>query len=75
MSEFIASPFTFVFDPPYHGEDGFGDANLPPISARLESEHAVNTIIRLAEQYQGCGTPSQSTCENEISRFSKNFIQ
>jgi len=53
MNEFISSPFTFVFDPPYHGEDGFGDANLPPISARLESEHAVNTIIRLAEQYQG----------------------
>lgn len=73
MSEFIASPFKFVFDPPYHGEDGFGDANLSPISARLESEHAVNTIIRLAEEYQGCDTPSQSTCENEISKIVKEF--
>lgn len=52
MSEFLSRPFTF-FVPPYHGEDGFGDANLPPITARLENEHAVNAIIRLAEQYKG----------------------
>lgn len=46
--------FRHVELPPYHGYDGFGDADLPPIEARLQNEHAVNAIIRLAEEYKGC---------------------
>lgn len=53
MGEFMTGPFFLSEVPPYHGEDGFGDADLPPIDARLESEHAVMAIIKLAELYKG----------------------
>ncbi len=46
-------PFSFVEEPPFNGEDGFGDADLPPIPTRVEQENAVQAIIRLAETYQG----------------------
>lgn len=49
----MTRPFSFIELPPYHGEDGFGDANLPQIPTRVEPEHAVQAIIRLAELYQG----------------------
>ncbi|CAG7837635.1 unnamed protein product [Allacma fusca] len=42
-----------IGDDPYHGKDGFGDANLPPVQPTLEAEHAVNGIIQLAELYKG----------------------
>lgn len=38
---------------PYHGKDGFGDADLPKISAKLEKEHAVLALIRLVHEYEG----------------------
>lgn len=37
----------------YHGDDGFGDADLPPIEAVLEAEHGVLALIRLAEEKKG----------------------
>ncbi|CAG7823058.1 unnamed protein product [Allacma fusca] len=40
-------------DNPYFGKDGFGDTNLPPVQPKLEAEHAVHAIIRLAELYKG----------------------
>ncbi|CAG7717831.1 unnamed protein product, partial [Allacma fusca] len=40
-------------DHPYYGKDGFGDTNLPAVQPKLEAEHAVNAIIRLAELYKG----------------------
>ncbi|CAG7824007.1 unnamed protein product, partial [Allacma fusca] len=42
-----------IGDDPYHGKDGFGDANLPPVQPKLETEHAVHAIIRLGELYKG----------------------
>ena len=39
-------------DDPYHGEDGFGDAGLPPVQPSIEAEHGVNAIIQLAELYK-----------------------
>ncbi|CAL8109771.1 unnamed protein product [Orchesella dallaii] len=53
MSEFIMAPFSHIQQPPYNGEDGFGDADLPEIPERVEAEHSVLAIIRLAEQYKG----------------------
>lgn len=53
MDGFMLSDFRFLEDPPYHGEDGFGDANLPPIPTRVQAEHSIQAIIRLAEMYQG----------------------
>jgi len=38
---------------PYHGEDGFGDADLPPIEPVLAEGHAVDALIRWAEEYPG----------------------
>jgi purine nucleosidase len=33
-----------------HGADGLGDCGLPPSSRRVEEEHAVNALIRIADQ-------------------------
>jgi inosine-uridine nucleoside N-ribohydrolase len=40
-------------EPSYNGENGFGDAYLPKLLPRLESEHAVPAIIELAEIHKG----------------------
>ncbi|ODM89447.1 hypothetical protein Ocin01_17233 [Orchesella cincta] len=53
MSEYMMIPFKHLEEPPYNGDDGFGDASLPDIPPRLEAEHAVAAIIRLAEEYKG----------------------
>jgi len=53
MGKYVMKTFEHIEDPPYFGEDGFGDANLPTIPTRVEEEHAVNAIIRLAKTYQG----------------------
>jgi purine nucleosidase len=37
----------------YHGADGFGNNNFPASSRRVESEHAVNALIRLANAQPG----------------------
>jgi inosine-uridine nucleoside N-ribohydrolase len=37
----------------YHGMDGFGDAGLEPIEPKIEHEHAVHALIRLAHEYEG----------------------
>lgn len=36
-----------------HGEDGFGDAGLPPATGRAADEHAALAILRLSHQYAG----------------------
>jgi inosine-uridine nucleoside N-ribohydrolase len=51
----MISKFRYFNDPPYYGEDGFGDANLPSIPTRVQAEHAIDAIIRLAEEYRGNG--------------------
>ena len=38
---------------PYHGYDGFGDCDLPPEDPKIEKEHAVLALIRLAQEYAG----------------------
>jgi inosine-uridine nucleoside N-ribohydrolase len=53
MANPMISPFKHLQEPPFFGVDGFGDADLPPITTRVESEHAVDAIIRLAEAYRG----------------------
>ena len=47
-------------DDPYHGEDGFGDAGLPPVQPSIEPEHGVNAIIQLAELYKSKNIRSTS---------------
>jgi len=53
MNTSLVSRFEHLEDPPYHGYDGFGDADLPPIEPIFEPEHAVHAISRLAELYKG----------------------
>jgi len=53
MENPMISRFAYLEEPPWFGEDGFGDANLPPIPTRAESEHAVDAIIRLSQVYRG----------------------
>jgi purine nucleosidase len=36
-----------------HGQDGFGDAGLAPGKRAVESEHAVQAILRLSHQHAG----------------------
>ena len=36
-----------------HGEDGLGDCNFPASKKRVQSEHAVNALIRLADENPG----------------------
>ncbi|KAA8918265.1 nucleoside hydrolase [Xanthomonas sontii] len=36
-----------------HGQDGFGDVDLPPAARRAEAEHAALAILRLSHQYAG----------------------
>lgn len=40
----------------YHGQDGFGDAKLPPIPTQVQPDHAVEAIIKMAETYPGNGS-------------------
>lgn len=37
----------------FHGADGFGNTHLPRSPRRVEKEHAVNALIRLANTYPG----------------------
>lgn len=37
----------------YHGTDGFGDADFSKIEPRIEHEHAVHALVRLAHEYEG----------------------
>jgi len=37
----------------FHGEDGLGDSNYPPSSRQVSDEHAVNALIRLANESPG----------------------
>ncbi|MDQ1092156.1 purine nucleosidase [Xanthomonas sacchari] len=36
-----------------HGQDGFGDVDLPPAARGAEAEHAALAILRLSHQYAG----------------------
>ncbi len=36
-----------------HGQDGFGDVDLPPAARSAEAEHAALAILRLSHQYAG----------------------
>ncbi|MBO9828663.1 nucleoside hydrolase [Xanthomonas sp. A2111] len=36
-----------------HGQDGFGDVDLPPAARGAEAEHAAVAILRLSHQYAG----------------------
>jgi purine nucleosidase len=36
-----------------HGEDGLGDSGYPPSRRRVEGEHAVNALVRLASESRG----------------------
>jgi len=36
----------------HHGVDGLGDV-YPPIKPKLEKEHGISAIIRLAHEYKG----------------------
>lgn len=37
----------------FHGRDGFGNNNFPPSTRRVESEHAVNALVRLGHENPG----------------------
>lgn len=37
----------------YHGADGLGESGYPPSPRRVEDEHAVNALIRMANQAPG----------------------
>jgi purine nucleosidase len=37
----------------FHGEDGLGDSGYPPSTRQVADEHAVNTLIRLANESPG----------------------
>jgi purine nucleosidase len=37
----------------FHGPDGLGDSHYPPSRRKVESEHAVNALIRLANAHPG----------------------
>ncbi len=40
----------------FHGEDGLGDSGYPPSSRKVEKEHAVHALIRLANAEPGALT-------------------
>lgn len=54
---FAGSPHPLVFAPShashFHGEDGLGDSGYPPSARRVEPEHAVLALIRLARESPG----------------------
>ena len=52
----LVFPFKFKEQPPYHGYDGFGDAEFPKIVPKLEKENGISAIIRLAHQYKSTGS-------------------
>jgi purine nucleosidase len=37
----------------FHGEDGLGDSGYPPSARQVADEHAVNALIRLANEWPG----------------------
>jgi len=37
----------------FHGQDGLGDSNYPPSKRQVAGEHAVNALIRLADESPG----------------------
>lgn len=49
---------------PYHGYDGFGDCGLQPEEPKVEAEHAVLALIRLAKEYSGI-----MMCKNNYIRL------
>ena len=54
---------------PHHGDDGFGDADLPPIEPKLQEEDAVSAIIRLANEHEKGITISNGISSNSLEKI------